>query len=186
MNRITPASDGVPRTLGRLVTLWEWDAGWRRSVRNPDRPGPLLTEDASEEYGQGIRCLLHLPSAYSGRGGKRGKGPLGIPAGCQVKGPARKIGGESLCPDKIPLPTRFRRPHRQSALRNGAAHDSGGPPDHPQRNRSPWKHLLPLPGGPSKDHAIQYGPPPHPTLSKKRTLRPGLGITPSPLRLINC
>jgi len=70
-------------------------------------PGPFLTEYASEEYGQGIRCLFHLPSAYSGRGGTCGKEPLGILAGCQVKRPAGKVGGKSPRPDEIPLYTRF-------------------------------------------------------------------------------
>src|SRR3972149_4959605 len=72
-----------------------------------ERTGPLLTKYPSREYGQGIRCLFHLPSPYTGGGGKRGKEPLGILERCQVKRSARKVGGESSCPDKKPLQTRF-------------------------------------------------------------------------------
>jgi len=125
-------------------------------------PGPFLTEYASEEYGQGIRCLFHLPSAYSGRGGKCGKEPLGILAGCQVKGPARKVGGESPCPDKIPLQTRcgttsqaesFTERHRPRL-----------------RERSPvilieiglHGNTFSVPWDSSKDQAIRHGPPPSP------------------------
>lgn len=42
------------------------------------RPGPLLTEYDSKEYGQGIRCLFHLPSGDPGRGGKHGEKSLGV------------------------------------------------------------------------------------------------------------
>jgi len=149
-------------------------------------PRPLLTEYASEEYGQGIRCLFHLPSAYSGRGGKCGKEPLGILAGCQVKGPARKVGGKSPCPDKIPLQTRCgTTPQAESYTERHRPR---------LRERSPVILIeIGLHGntssvslGPSKDHAIRHGPPPSPpALSKNGILRPGLDACPSPLRLIN-
>jgi hypothetical protein len=45
----------------------------------------LLTEDATQEYRQGIGCLLHLPRGDPGRGGECGKETLGILAGCQAE-----------------------------------------------------------------------------------------------------
>jgi hypothetical protein len=66
-----------------------------------------LTEDASEEYGQGVGCLFHLPSGDPGRGGEHGEKSLGVLTGCQVKQTAGQENGEAPRPDKIPLKTRF-------------------------------------------------------------------------------
>jgi hypothetical protein len=103
-------SYGVPQTFGRLIFLWQRDVRGRRKGRNPDRPGPLLTEYASEEYGQCIRSLFHLPSAYSGRGGECGKESLGVVVCREVKRPVGKIGCEPPRPEQIPLQLRIGTP----------------------------------------------------------------------------
>ena len=85
------------------------------------RPGPLLTEYASKEYGQGLRCLSHFPSGDPGRGGEHGEKSPGVLKGCQVKLPAGQARGEPACPDEIPLYACLGRPRMPRALPNDAS-----------------------------------------------------------------
>ena len=87
-----------------------WETGRRGAAKGPESgsPCPPLTEYASKEYGQGIRCLLHLPSGDPWRGGERGEECLGVVVCREVKRPARKAGGEPARPDQIPLQPRLR------------------------------------------------------------------------------
>jgi hypothetical protein len=66
-----------------------------------------LTEYASKEYGQGIRCLLHLPTGDPRGRGESGKESIGVVARREVKRPAGKTGGEPPRPDQIPLHLRI-------------------------------------------------------------------------------
>lgn len=54
-------------------------SGFIRKVYHASRAGwPGLDRIRFQGYGQGIRCLFHLPSGDPGRGGEHGEKPLGI------------------------------------------------------------------------------------------------------------
>ncbi len=189
--RSEPNNGGIGwRTVNVRAAHLSWGAGHQGAEERPESGSSWPTLDRIRFQGVWSgHPLPDPPAKRRSRGGdEHGEKSLGVLAGCEVKRPAEKVGGESPRPDKIPLQARFGTTPQAERLteRRGPRLRWTSPiifneiGSHGNTSRH-------FPGNPAK--IMLYStvhPHLHPALSKKRTLRPGLGTCPSPGRLINC